>query len=78
MGKTIKIETREWFPGDLVNINKCDRNGNTYTSIGVVIYEVDAKENQTRIFPAVLVFDVSIGGLSEYYIYELELVSPAS
>jgi hypothetical protein len=43
------------------------------------MHEVDwTYHDQTCIFPAVLVFDISAGVASEYYIYELDLVSAAS
>ena len=78
MEKKIKIETREWAPGDLVGITKCDSDGHTQSSMGVVLREVGwTYDTQTHIFPSVLVFDMSAARAVEYYIYELDLMSAA-
>ena len=76
MKTSIKIQTREWAPGDLVEIKKTSWDGGAYKSIGIVIYEV--KETQQKVFPAVYVYDTHSGQSEEIYIYELELISPAT
>jgi len=69
-----KIETRAWEPGDLVKVGKTQWDGSFRESIGVVLKELNNEEQQ-RIFPAVLVFDIQLLEAREFYIYELELIS---
>jgi len=72
---SIKIQTREWAAGDLVEIKKTSWDGGDYKSIGIVIHEV--KETQQRVFPALYVYDTRSGESQEIYIYDLELISAA-
>lgn len=74
MKSSTKIETRAWEPGDLVKVGRIQPDGSFRESIGVVLKELN-DDDQQRIFPAVLVFDIQLLEAREFYIYELELIS---
>ena len=76
MKTSIKIQTRIWAPGDLVEIKKTSWGGAPHKSIGIVLYEIE--EPQQRVFPAVCVYNTHSGESQEIYIYELELISAAT
>ena len=70
--KNFKIETRLWAPGDLVRVKASTWNGHPKNTIGIVIKEISSKEN---LFPYAIVYDMTLEKLSQYYLYDLELIS---
>ncbi len=73
--KNFKIESRLWAAGDLVKIKASTWNGHPKTTMGIVVEEVSSKEN---LFPYALVYDMSLEKLKQYYLYDLELISPGA
>ncbi len=73
--KNFKIESRFWTPGDLVKVKASEWNGHLKTTMGVVVEEVSNKEN---LFPYAVVYDMSLEKFKKYYLYDLELISPAA
>ena len=65
---------RDWTKGDLVKISTSDPFGAQLKSYGVVA-ETFLNDKQTRIFPAISVYNMKTGVVEEHYVYDLELVS---
>ena len=75
MEKIFKLEMRDWAKGDLVKITGCNYDGSPINSFGVVAVPYFNDEKQTKIFPAISVYNLSTGTIKDYYVYDLELVS---
>lgn len=73
--KNFEIRARGWEPGDLVKIKASTWNGHRESTIGIVIEEVS---NKQYLFPYALVYDMSHEKMKQYYLYDLELISPGA
>ena len=74
--KNFKIGGREWLPGDLVKIKPSTWDGRAGESLAVVLREV--KDNDSPLFPSVLVYHITAGVPRQFYLYDLELISGAT
>ncbi len=74
MKKNFKFEMRDWTKGDLVKISTSDPFGAQLESYGVVA-DTFLNDKQTRIFPAIRVYNMRTGVVEEHYVYDLELIS---
>jgi hypothetical protein len=75
MKKIFKLEMREWARGDLVKISTVAYDGASDNAYGLVA-KTHVQDKQTKIFPSIDVYNMSTGAVEEYYVYDLELVSP--
>ena len=74
MEKNLMFEMRDWARGDLVKITGCNYDGTPRKSYGVVAATF-YNDKQTRIFPAISVYNMDTGTIEEHYVYDLELIS---
>lgn len=74
--KNFRIEPRQWCPGDLVRIKSSVWGGRAQDRVGVVIEEINLATD--GMFPCAVIYDMEQKKAAQFYLYDLELISPGA
>ena len=74
--KKYPSRTQSWGPGDLVKIKPSTWEGRAEAALGLVIKQV--VNSGGTLFPSAVVYDMCKDRVSQFYLYDLELISPAT